>query len=180
MRGGKAGYRVVFGESDWLPGLVVDRYGDTLVMQISTAGIQRLRDDIVAVLTELYSPKTIFERSDSPSRGEEGLSGRVEVVSGESVDRVAFREAGVTCEADIAEGQKTGFFLDQRRLREWVARFASGRRVADLFSYSGGVGCLRSLSPGRQERSSSIRRRVRSTACGDTWRPMASRLIRQS
>ena len=140
VEGGEPGYRVVFGESDWLPGLVVDRYGHVLVMQFSTAGMERLREDTLAVLTELFAPKTIFERSDSPSRAEEGLSARVERASGEAVDRTPFREGGVVFEADIAEGQKTGFFLDQRRLREWVVRFASGRRVADLFSYSGASG----------------------------------------
>ena len=137
---GRSGYRVVFGESDWLPGLVVDRYADTLVMQLATTGMDRLREDIVAALQEVLSPKAVFERSDGPSRTEEGLKPQIGLVAGDAVERAEFIEADVTWEADITEGQKTGFFLDQRPLREKLRRLAAGRKVADLFSYTGGSG----------------------------------------
>jgi 23S rRNA (cytosine1962-C5)-methyltransferase len=132
-----AGYRVIFGESDGIPGLVVDRYADVLVLQIATAGIESLKEIIVQALVDFYAPRAIVERSDLPVRREEGLSEAVRVLYGEDVDRVEFREGELRFVADVKSGQKTGFFLDQRELRRRLMHYAAGREVLNLFSYSG-------------------------------------------
>jgi 23S rRNA (cytosine1962-C5)-methyltransferase len=130
-------YRVVYGESDWLPGLVVDRYGDCLVLQIATAGAERLKANILSALTEIFSPQVILERSDLATRSEENLEPVVQLHMGDAPGLISFRERGRMCLADIMSGQKTGFFLDQRDLRDLVHRLASGDRGLDLFSYTG-------------------------------------------
>ncbi len=134
------GYRVVFGESDNLPGLVVDRYNDVLVIQIAIAGMEKLRDDIIAALTDIFNPSCIYERSDLPNRTEEGLESKTGLCVGQMAEVVEFLEHGITYMADIATGQKTGFYLDQKDLRREIRRLASGRRVLDLFSYTGACG----------------------------------------
>jgi len=136
----RTGYRVVYGESDRLPGLVVDRYGDVLVMQLSTVGADRLREEITTVLTELFSPAAIYERSDLVSRQEEGLQPVTGLRNGTLPETVQFACNGRQYLADVAEGQKTGFFLDQEELRDHIAHLAEGREIADLFSYSGAGG----------------------------------------
>lgn len=138
----KAGYRVIFGESDGIPGLVVDRYGDVLVLQIATAGMAALRAIVVDVLVEAYSPRAIIERSDLPVRREEGLGETVGVLYGEDVDRVEFCEGEMRYLADIRSGQKTGFFLDQRDLRRRLVHYAGNREVLNLFSYTGGFAAV--------------------------------------
>ena len=134
------GYRVVFGESDGLPGLVADLYDDVLVIQIATAGMELLRDMVVECLVDIIKPRAIFERSDLPNRGEEGLEIRIGSCYGETSDMVEFLENGRRCVAEIRDGQKTGFFLDQRDLRQEIFQLAAGRRGLDLFSYSGAAG----------------------------------------
>jgi 23S rRNA (cytosine1962-C5)-methyltransferase len=131
------GYRLCFGEADGIPGLVVDRYGDTLVVQSSTAGMDKLLPLAIDALRELFSPKAIVERSDIPSRGEEGLVDVSGVRYGDVTAPVRWRENGVEFLSNVLEGQKTGAFLDQRDLRQHVRRFAAGRRGLNLFSYSG-------------------------------------------
>jgi 23S rRNA (cytosine1962-C5)-methyltransferase len=142
---GTTGYRVAFGESDGLPGLVIDRYGDVLVFQLSTAGIDALREDIVAALSDLFSPQAIVERSDLAVRREERLEEAVEVREGEPPERAQFLEHGLPFLADPLRGQKTGFFLDQRDLRRLVRTLGArpgleGGSVLNLFSYSGATG----------------------------------------
>ncbi len=133
-----AGYRVVFGETDGIPGLVVDRYADVLVLQIATAGMESLKEIIVQALIDLYAPRTIIERSDLPVRREEGLNEAVGVLYGEDVDRVEFREGDLRFVANVKSGQKTGFFLDQRELRRRLMHYATDRgTVLNLFSYTG-------------------------------------------
>ncbi|MCK5128013.1 MAG: class I SAM-dependent rRNA methyltransferase [candidate division Zixibacteria bacterium] len=134
------GYRIIFGQSDLLPGLVVDKYNDVLVMQISTAGIDEHRDTIIECLVEEFSPRAIFERSDLQSRKEEKLTERVGVCHGEDVDTVEFLEYGRKYIADIKAGQKTGFYLDQRDLRSEIQNVSAGRKAVDIFSYSGAAG----------------------------------------
>ncbi len=134
------GYRLVYGESDGLPGLVVDRYGNTLVLQISTAGTDKLRETIVEILTELYNPTAIYEKSDLPSRLEEGLKPQSGQLYGADIETIEFRENGRTCLADIVTGQKTGFYLDQRDLRQEIYHLAKDKKTADLFSYTGAAG----------------------------------------
>lgn len=132
--------RIIYGQSDSLPGLVVDKYNDVLVMQISTAGMEGLKDRIIACLIDEFSPRCIYERSDLASRAEEKLPERVGVCYGDSVASVEFKESGRRYIADIETGQKTGFYLDQRELRNEIQRLAAGRKAVDIFSYSGAAG----------------------------------------
>lgn len=131
------GYRVINGEGDFLPGLVVDRYGDTLVVQISTKGIELLRDVILETLIENLHPEQIYEKSTMPSRAEEGLQPYERWHRGGPENKVLFSENGMRFYASVVEGQKSGFFLDQREMRQQIRRLAKGRRVLNCFSYSG-------------------------------------------
>lgn len=131
-------YRLVNGEGDGLPGLVVDHYNGTLVVQFTTLGMDRLRPWIVEQLIELCQPRSIFEKSRLPSRQEEGLSDAVGLLWGKEVESVEIVENGHRFLAAIATGQKTGFFLDMREMRALVGQYAKGKRVLNCFSYSGG------------------------------------------
>jgi 23S rRNA (cytosine1962-C5)-methyltransferase len=135
---GGEGLRLIHAESDGLPGLVVDRYGDTLVMQIGSAGAERWRDVIADILQELCSPVCIYERSDSDSRGLEGLEPRNGVLRGALPERVEVVEHGLRFKVDVVAGQKTGFFLDQRDNRALTETLAAGRDVLNCFCYTGG------------------------------------------
>lgn len=133
-------YRLVFGEGDGLPGLVVDRYGDTLVAQINTAGMERVKDEIVIALREVLQPARIVFRNDGSSRALEGLENYVETAWGEPADEVALEENGVRFVAPILSGQKTGWFYDHRMNRARMQQYVAGKRVLDVFSYIGGWG----------------------------------------
>jgi 23S rRNA (cytosine1962-C5)-methyltransferase len=130
-------YRLVHGEADRLPSLIVDRYGEYLVVQALSQAMDRLLPEVVSNLNELVQPKGILARNDPRSRVLEGLGQSVEVLSGEVPDTVAVTELGIEYEVDLRHGQKTGLFLDQRENREAAARYAHGR-LLDAFSYSGG------------------------------------------
>ena len=132
------GCRLIHGESDGLPGVVADRYADTIVVQLSSAGGERWRDAIVAALAETTGAKCIYERSDADVRKLEGLAPRVGVVHGTLADAVTFTEDGISYRVDVAGGQKTGFYLDQRANRAAVRALAAGREVLNLFCYTGG------------------------------------------
>jgi 23S rRNA (cytosine1962-C5)-methyltransferase len=139
-------YRVVNGEGDRLPGVVVDRYEDFLVMQLLTAGAARLRSELVAALIERFSPRGIFERSEGGVRNEEGIGGARGVVWGEEPPpRLVIEEAGARFLVDVLHGQKTGFFLDQRASRARVRQLASGRRVLNAFAYTGAFAIVAAL-----------------------------------
>ncbi|HEY1076379.1 MAG TPA: class I SAM-dependent rRNA methyltransferase [Fontimonas sp.] len=129
-------YRLVFGESDGLPGLVVDRYGDVCVVQITTAGMELLKAQIVAALQAVVRPRGIVLRNDSSARELEGLTAYVEVV-GEVPAPLEVLEDGLRYAVDVQGGQKTGFFFDQRDNRARLARYVKGRSVLDVFSYVG-------------------------------------------
>ncbi len=129
-------YRLVHGEGDWLPGLVVDRFGDVCVVQFNTAGTERHRDDILAALDRLLTPRTIVLRNDSPARALEGLASQVETL-GMPVDTVTIEENGLRFLVDPVGGQKTGWFFDHRHNRARAAALADGARVLDLFCYTG-------------------------------------------
>jgi 23S rRNA (cytosine1962-C5)-methyltransferase len=129
-------YRLVHGEGDGLPGVVVDRYGAVLVVQITTAGMERLQPLLLGALRKLLRPEGIVLRNDTGARELEGLASAVEVL-GEVPDRVEVIEDGVRLYADLKGGQKTGFFFDQRDNRARLARYVKGRRVLDVFSYVG-------------------------------------------
>ena len=130
-------FRLVHGEADLLPSLVVDRYADYLVLQTLSQGMDRLTPVIVEALTDLLHPAGILARNDPKVRTLEGLEQRVDVLAGEIPDTVSVREGPVEYEVDLRHGQKTGLFLDQRENREAAARYARGR-VLDCFSYHGG------------------------------------------
>jgi 23S rRNA (cytosine1962-C5)-methyltransferase len=130
-------YRLVHGEADLLPSLVVDRYADYLVVQTLSQGMDRLAPVVVDALTDLLHPAGILARNDPKVRVLEGLEQRVDVLAGEIPDSVSVREGPVEYDVDLRHGQKTGLFLDQRENREAAARYARGR-LLDCFSYHGG------------------------------------------
>jgi 23S rRNA (cytosine1962-C5)-methyltransferase len=132
--------RLVFAESDGLPGLIVDRIGDHLSVQILTQGMAARAEPIVRILAELLAPRGIYERSDAEVREKESLPPAEGLLWGEPPpERIAIRQAGgVELLADLAGGQKTGAYLDQARNRLRVAAFCQGAEVLDCFSYTGG------------------------------------------
>jgi 23S rRNA (cytosine1962-C5)-methyltransferase len=130
-------YRLVHGEGDLLPSLVVDRYGDYVVLQTLSQATDRLMPEWARILNELIAPKGILARNDGRVRGLEGLDTKVEVVSGEVPKHVEVNEGCVRYDVDLFTGQKTGLFLDQRENREAASRYAHGR-LLDCFSYHGG------------------------------------------
>lgn len=133
-------YRLIFGESDGLPGVVVDRFGDVLVVQITTAGMERMKDALLAALEKVLKPTAVLWRNDSSIRKLEGLDSYVEPALGEVPETVALEENGVQFEAPIIGGQKTGWFYDHRMNRARLAPYVQGKRVLDVFSYVGGWG----------------------------------------
>ncbi len=139
-------YRLVYGESDGLPGLVVDRYGEVCVVQMATAGMDKLKLAIIESLTHTLAPAGILLRNDVSMRETEGLPETVEEI-GEVPDAVTIEEAGVRFEIPVKTGQKTGWFYDQRSNRDALARYVKGRSVLDVFSYLGGWS-LRALKLG--------------------------------
>ncbi len=131
-------YRLVNAEGDLLPGLIVDRYDQILVIQISTLGMELLRPFLVTLLQELLHPKAIYEKSHMTSRREEGLTDVQGTIFGDPVSELEIRENGLRFIVSIAEGQKTGFFLDHRDMRQQVKELAQGKRVLNCFAYTGG------------------------------------------
>ncbi|MBN1149504.1 MAG: class I SAM-dependent rRNA methyltransferase [Anaerolineales bacterium] len=130
--------RLVHAESDGLPGLVADRYADTLVVQFLSSGSEYWRDLLASLLLELSGAAHIYERSDVEVRRLEGLPERSGPLHGAPPERVQFQEAGLKFWADLRAGHKTGFYLDQRSNRLRLRSLACGRRVLDCFCYSGG------------------------------------------
>ena len=130
-------WRVVYSEADELPSLIVDRYGDYLVVQTLSQGTERHKEVLVELLNELYAPTGILERNDPRVRLLEGLDQRVSVLSGEVPDEIVTRENGILFACDLKKAQKTGSFLDQRE-NHWAARTYATGEVLDCFSYQGG------------------------------------------
>ncbi len=130
-------FRLVFSEADQLPGLIIDRYGDHFVVQLLNQGMNRSSDLIVQALQELYSPASIILRNDASVRKLEGLPSEIRTVTGETPARVAIHMNGITLEADLLHGQKTGVYLDQRENYAAAARHARGRAL-DCFTSTGG------------------------------------------
>ena len=130
--------RVVFGESDGLPGLTVDKFGEYLSVQILSLGMDRIRDELVAALVEVLHPKGIWERDDVPVREKEGLPQRTGLLWGEVPAEVEIREHDARMLADLRGGQKTGHFLDQQENRGRIQPYCPGRSVLDLCSHTGG------------------------------------------
>ncbi len=130
--------RVVGSESDGLPGVVVDRYGEHLVLQSLTLAMDQRRDLLVAALREVYAPLSIVERNEAPVRRAEGMELRKGAVLGEAPEPFEVRASGLVFTVDTLEGQKTGLYLDQLDNYQAVARLARGRRVLDCFTNQGG------------------------------------------
>lgn len=132
-------YRVIHAEGDFLPGLIVDRYGDYLVVQFLTAGMEKWKNEIVSILQKETQVKGIFSRDDSEWREYEGLEKRIGKLWGEAPpDFVEIQENGLPFIVDIHKGQKTGFFLDQRSNRKLISEISKGKRVLNCFAYTGG------------------------------------------
>ncbi len=133
-------YRLVHAEGDGLPGLIIDRFGDTLVCQTNTAGMEQLKPFWLAALQTLLSPSRVICRDDTPLREKEGLPLTITAPLGALDAHVAIEQQGITFFADPTQGQKTGWFYDQRSNRHWLSLQAAGKTVLDLYTYSGGFG----------------------------------------
>ncbi len=131
-------FRLVHGESDGLPGLVVDRYADVLSVQLLSVGVDVRKAELVEILMELTGVRDVYERSDVEVRKLEGLVEKTGILAGDPPREVEIMENGIRFLVDIQNGQKTGFYLDQRRNRARVGNFAAGRRVLNCFCYTGG------------------------------------------
>ncbi len=135
---GENAYRLCFGESDGIPGLVVDRYGSILVLQVLSAGIERRLDMVAAALEELLKPKGIYLKNDHRTRALEGLPLECRILSGAVPEKTPIVEGGLRFVAAIGEGQKTGHYFDQRDNRAFLRPYFAGRNVLDLYCYTGG------------------------------------------
>ena len=143
-------YRVVSSEGDHLPGLVVDRYGDQLVVQCLTLGMEQNRHFLLPVLESLLAPRGIFFKPDRAAQTSEGLQGISGWLRGKGAKELEIREAGARFWVDLEGGQKTGFYLDQRDGRRAVAALAQGKRLLDAFCYTGGFACAALLAGARE------------------------------
>ncbi len=131
-------YRLINGEGDGLPGVIVDRYNNALVLQISTLGMEKLKVHLVNYLKEKLYPSFIYEKSSSASRLEEGLKLHEQTLFGDLEDQITILENGLKFLVSPIQGQKTGFFLDHREMREQVRNLSKGKRVLNCFAYTGG------------------------------------------
>ena len=136
----ESSYRLVFGDSDRLPGLVIDRFEDVYVVQISSVGMETLKTEIVAALDKVCRPKSIIFKNNGKMRASEGLESYVDVAKGDDIQEAEFTENGVKFIAPIIDGQKTGWFYDHRMNRARLKDYVKGKRVLDLYSYVGGWG----------------------------------------
>lgn len=129
--------RLIYGEADFLPALIVDKFGDILVIQTLSMGMERFKDTIVSVLLEQFEPRGIYERNDVPVRKLEGLPMQKGYVHGDFLTRIQVRENGFPFWADVEKGQKTGFFYDQRENRAFLKDIVPGMDVLDCFCHTG-------------------------------------------
>ena len=147
-------YRLIHAEADGLPGVVIDRYGDVLGVQLNTATAELLRGELLAALDAVLTPARIVLRNDSPSRRLEGLELGVETIAAGAgaadVERTRIHENGAVFLADLGAGQKTGWFFDQRENRARVAALADGARMLDAYCYAGGFGVLAAARGARE------------------------------
>jgi 23S rRNA (cytosine1962-C5)-methyltransferase len=138
LKGKTNAYRVINGEGDYLPGLIVDRYGETLVLQCFTAGMDRLKGILTNLLAKEFRPQSIYERSDVVTRSEEGLVENSGLLYGKKVpDFIEMKEYGCLFRVNVKKGQKTGFYLDQRENRFLLRDLSEGKRILDCFCYTG-------------------------------------------
>lgn len=130
-------FRLIFSEGDFIPGLIVDKYEDVIVIQILTLGIEKWKNEIVEILKEVLRPEAIIERSDVSVRQKEGLELRKGFLWGEEISKKTITLDGLRIEIDFLEGHKTGFYLDQQENRKIIEPYVRGRRVLDCFPYTG-------------------------------------------
>ncbi|WP_113638313.1 class I SAM-dependent rRNA methyltransferase [Nubsella zeaxanthinifaciens] len=131
--------RLIFSEADFLPGLIVDKYADFLSVQILSSGIEKAKEVIISALVKLLQPKGIFDRSDATARTHEGITAENGLLWGENPEEfIEVKENGIKYHINIAEGQKSGFYCDQRDNRKILASYTKNKKVLDCFSYSGG------------------------------------------
>ncbi|OGC90943.1 MAG: SAM-dependent methyltransferase [candidate division Zixibacteria bacterium RBG_16_48_11] len=135
---GSDSYRLIYSEGDLLPGLIVDKYGEYLVVQFLTMGMEKLSDLVLKTLLDLFNPKGILLRNDTATREREGLGQEVKVAFGDVPEMVEIEENGLRFKANLHTGQKTGFFFDQRENRRLLRQFSQDKKVLDCFCYSGG------------------------------------------
>ncbi len=135
-------YRLVHAEADGLPATIIDRYGDTLAVQLNCAGMELLKEPLVEALERVLAPKVLLLNDEASSRSLEGLPGGLRILRGTPADPLPLQENGLRFFARASGGQKTGWFYDQRENRAWVAGFAAGRRVLDAYCYAGGFGVM--------------------------------------
>lgn len=131
-------YRLINGEGDFLPGLIVDRYADVLVLQVTTLGMKRLKTLVLNWFKARLNPRVIYEKSEGPSLKEEGLLPTLESLHGNDFSPVNVKENGLHFCVDYVKGQKTGFFCDHRQMRQQAKEIAAGKTVLNCFAYSGG------------------------------------------
>ncbi|MCO7225165.1 class I SAM-dependent rRNA methyltransferase [Pleionea sp. CnH1-48] len=143
-------YRLCYGESDGLPGLIVDRYNEHLVVQITTAGMEQHKEAIVDALCKVVKPTSILLRNDSSARKQEGLDSYVEQAFGETPEQIVIEENQTQFAIHPHSGQKTGWFYDHRISRKQIAQYAKGKKVLDVFSYIGAFG-LQMATAGAEE-----------------------------
>lgn len=146
-------YRLVNGEGDLLPGLIVDKYADVLVIQMGTLGMEKLKPWLVEYFKKTMKPEVIYEKSHLPSRKEEGLNEIAGFLYGTKADDVEIYEYGLKYKVSFVEGQKTGFFLDQREMRKLIRNLSFGKRILNCFAYTGGFS-VNAFAGGAQEVSS--------------------------
>jgi 23S rRNA (cytosine1962-C5)-methyltransferase len=139
-------YRLIHAEADGLPATVIDRMGDVFVVQLNAAGPDRAAEEILAALVELFAPMAIVLKNDSPARTLEGLATEIRLAHGALEGPVTLVENGAKFQIDPLEGQKTGWFYDQRDSRAFVARFCQGARMLDAYCYGGGFGIAAALA----------------------------------
>ncbi len=139
-------YRLVHSDGDFLSGLVLDKYADAVVMQVFSLGMERLKSRWVEWIREVVNPAVIVERSEARTVREEGMEAQKQVLFGELTGPVIIEENGVKYETDLWEGQKTGFFLDQRDNRQRIGELAAGKRLLNCFSYTGGFSLMAALN----------------------------------
>ncbi|MCA1909902.1 MAG: class I SAM-dependent rRNA methyltransferase [Magnetospirillum sp.] len=139
-------YRLVHSEADNLPGLIVDRYGDVLALQVNTAGMEALTPLLLEAADTVFKPRAVVLKNDSPVRTLEGLPLEHKVALGQLDGTVELMENGARFVADLTEGQKTGWFYDQRDNRAFMARLAQGKRMLDVYTYAGGFAVQAALA----------------------------------
>lgn len=130
-------YRVINSEGDGIPGLIIDRFNEVVVLQIGTLGIRKLKKTIIDLIIKHMRPKAIVEKSNLPSLKKEGLKSEEGLLYGEWDEELVIKENGLSFKVDIQKGQKTGFFLDHREMRNKISEFSKGKTVLNAFCYSG-------------------------------------------